>query len=419
MKRMLLCAMVLAALGVAVVLSGAVQGPQAPSAGPKSAFQFVKQERNPVTHFRWNLEPDDFQFAIVSDRTGSHRANIFSAAVHKLNLLQPEFVLSVGDLIEGTKTVELLPKQWAEFDGYVAQLKMPFFYVPGNHDVASEAMTKFWADKLGRRHYHFVYHNVLFLILNSDDPPTSRGGIGQEQIAYAQKTLADNRNVRWTVVAVHRPLWAAANIDKNGWGPVEQALAGRNYTVFCGHVHRFVKYVRNGMNYYQLATTGGGSRLRGPEHGEFDHFVWVTMKKDGPIIANLMLDSVLPEDLRPPETNERGSKPVRKPVHPVRGQAFFEGAPIPGAQVVLTPVKDAVRADGVVAADGSFTLTTYKASDGAAAGEYTVTVTLREKDAAGKLGPNLLPAKYALPATSPLRATIAADKNELVLELRK
>ena len=85
------------------------------------------------------------------------------------------------------------------------------------------------------------------------------------------------------IVALHKPVWTAADVKKRGWLDVEQALADRPYTVFCGHVHRYHKFVRQGRDYYQLATTGGGSKLRGVPYGEFDHLVWVTMKKTGPI----------------------------------------------------------------------------------------------------------------------------------------
>ena len=46
-------------------------------------------------------DPDNFQFVIVADRTGGHRPGVFAQAMAKINLLQPEFVLCVGDLIEG------------------------------------------------------------------------------------------------------------------------------------------------------------------------------------------------------------------------------------------------------------------------------------------------------------------------------
>jgi predicted phosphodiesterase len=415
MKRFLLGLGVLVGVASAVVISGGVGGP--------GKTEFPAAARNPVTHLRWNDDPQEFRFALVSDRTGSHRADVFSQAVEKLNLLQPEFVVSVGDLIEGSKKEETIAAEWKEFDGFVGKLQMPFFYVAGNHDVSVAETAKFWQAKLGRRHYHFVYRGVLFLMLNSDDPPGSFGNLGKEQIAYARQTLKDNAGVRWTLVFIHRPLWTIGNGEKNGWREVEQALQGRPYTVFAGHVHRYQKFVRAGMNYYQLATTGGGSLMRGVDQGEFDHLVWVTMKKDGPILANLLLDAVVPEDLKKIPTNEPGKVIDRKPTHPVAGKVFFEGVPVPGAQVTLVPAKAKGKGGpvGVVGPDGSFRISTYQAYDGAPAGEYRVTVVWREGSPGGPppTGPNRLPPRYADPETSGLTATIGPGGTTLVLELKR
>jgi hypothetical protein len=412
MKRLFLGSFVLIAIGAAVVFSGAGNG--------VGTIFFPKEERNPVTHLRWNENDAQFQFAIVSDRTGGHRAEIFSQAVEKLNLMQPAFVMSVGDLIEGgaNKPQEKLAAEWKEFDGLVNKLQMPFFYVPGNHDVAAKEAAKVWDDKLGRRHYHFVYRNTLFLMLNSNDP---KGGtaIDKEQSAWASKVLTENAGVQYTIVSLHHPLWNTNNGEKNGWADVEKALKGRPYTVFCGHVHRYDKWVRQGMNYYQLATTGGSSKVRGLNYAEFDHFVWVTMKKDGPVLANIMLDKVYNEGLTKEITNEPVSIAKRRETFPFRGTLYFDGAPTPGAVVTLTsdvkaPAKT-FSATGVVEGDGTFRLSTYTAFDGVPAGEYKVTATWRTQ----KGGPNLLPAKYATVANTDLRATVQAGSNELKLELKK
>ena len=40
--------------------------------------------------------------------------------------------------------------------------------------------------------------------------------------------------------------------------------------------------------------------MRGVEYGEFDHFVWVTMTEDAPVIANVLLDGILPKDIPMP-----------------------------------------------------------------------------------------------------------------------
>src|SRR5881227_2402728 len=93
MKRFAIVLFVVALLGVAVAFSR--------SGKPAPELQLRVEERNPFTGTKLNNDPDEFQFAIVSDRTGGHRAKVFSRAVERLNLLQPEFVLTVGDLIEG------------------------------------------------------------------------------------------------------------------------------------------------------------------------------------------------------------------------------------------------------------------------------------------------------------------------------
>jgi hypothetical protein len=420
MKRLTLGLVVCALLGTALAFSR--PGKRAPE------LTIRGEARNPWTGTRLNNDPDDFQFAIVSDRTGSHRPKVFSRAIERLNLMQPEFVLSVGDLIEGgNKPDKQLSAEWQEFAGFIARLKMPFFYVPGNHDVGNKATDKLWQERFGRRHYHFVYRNVLFLILNTDDPPGSgQGHLSNKQIEYALEVLKDNKDVRWTIVALHKPVWSARDVKKTGWLTVEKALAGRPYTVFCGHIHSYRKFVRQGRNYYQLATTGGGSKMRGVQYGEFDHIVWVTMKQDGPRLANILLDSILPDDLKTPASDEKGvSTARRKPTYPVRGKVFFNGAPTPGAYVVLHSVgkkeKRKQRADAVVEADGTFRPSTYTAFDGMPVGKYVATLEWRKPpaEAGGKPGPNLLPARYASTETSGLAVTIKEGKNEVVLELKE
>ena len=99
-------------------------------------------------------------------------------------MLQPEFVMSVGDLIEGyTEDTVELERQWEEFEGFVDQLEMPFFYVPGNHDITNKVMQDLWKEHFGPTHYHFVYKDVLFLCLDSEDQyrGAGRGSISDEQ----------------------------------------------------------------------------------------------------------------------------------------------------------------------------------------------------------------------------------------------
>jgi len=261
---------------------------------------------NPWTHLRVNRNPDHFQFVIVADRTGGHRPGVFADAIGKVNLLQPEFVICIGDLIEGyTEDKQDLQKQWQELDKLVTQLEMPFFYIPGNHDISNAVMLETWKRRYGRPYYHFLYHNVLFLCLNSESEPFEKSGfLSKQQLEYFQQILTQHQNVRWTLVFMHKPLW---EMKPAVWAKFEALLGDRKFTAFAGHKHQYSFREKDGRKYIRLATTGGASQVKGASVtrsdairlGKFDHVMWVTMKEDGPRIANLTLDGIWGENVTP------------------------------------------------------------------------------------------------------------------------
>ena len=144
----------------------------------------------------------------------------------------------------------------------------------------------------------------MFLVLNSElfgmvsDPQSAVPGPWTQagQLAFIERTLAEHPDPRWTIVIIHQPLWDYGEV-RGDWPQVEEMLGERDYTVFAGHFHRYVKHVRNDRKYITLATTGGISNLRGSVYGEFDHIAWVTMTDNGPRIANLLLDGIHDENV--------------------------------------------------------------------------------------------------------------------------
>jgi predicted phosphodiesterase len=271
---------------------------------------------------------DAFTFGIISDLNGGERPGVFSRAVEQLNLLDPDFVLSVGDLIDGgTEDTLILKEQWASFDTRAQKLNMPFFYLGGNHDLSNIRMREYWEKHYGPRYYHFKYKNALFLILDSEDyteerfqemfvardsalkilngtipgnyenstyykmPERSYGAMGATQQEYFTKVLQDNPNVSWTFVLMHKPLWLREG--NRGLGPLEEVLNGRKYTVINGHFHRMSYQNRQGMDYLMLGTTGG-SQTPG-DSAVFDHISLVRMK-DKPVITHLKMDGILITD---------------------------------------------------------------------------------------------------------------------------
>jgi hypothetical protein len=274
---------------------------------PAPSFQLpTVGERVPWTKSAPLRGENDFDFAVVTDRTGEHRAGVFEETMPaRVNLVRPEFVMSVGDLIEGyTDDPSELDREWGEIASAVGKLDMPFFYAVGNHDMSNAVMAEKWKERLGPSYYHFTYKGALFLVLNSElfgmalDPNNPVPGPWKqaEQMEYVERVLGENAGARWTFVFLHQPLWDSPSV-KADWLKVEQWLGNRPYTVFAGHYHRYTLHRRNDRQFITLATSGAGSDLRGTPWGEFDEVAHVSMTDAGPVIANLRFDGILPTDI--------------------------------------------------------------------------------------------------------------------------
>lgn len=279
----------------------------------------------PWTHERFDSDPDQFSFLLFSDLYGGEREGVFDVALAQMALLRPELILSVGDLIDGgTEDRATLAAEWTRFDERVHDLRAPVFYIGGNHDLTNLTMRDVWKARYGARYYHFVYRDVLFLMLDSEDytdermqtiyrvraaaieivaseperypdtayyamPERRTGAIGEVQAAYFRSVLADHPDVRWTFVLMHKPLWQ--DEESTTFHSLEAALAERPYTVINGHLHSYSLTQRNGRDYLTLGTTSGGQSADDPM--AFDHLTFITMTADGPSIVNLRLDGIL------------------------------------------------------------------------------------------------------------------------------
>lgn len=254
----------------------------------------------PKTDKEINSSKDDINFIVVADRTGSHRPGVFTSAASKINELQADFVISVGDLIEGyTTNKTVVEKQWQKFDETVNSLDMPFFYVAGNHDFTNKEMKEIWNNKYdGKEYYHFLHKNTLFLCLNteSDIHNGNSGYIDSTQFEFAKEVLKNNSDVRHTFVFMHKPLWRG-HYKGGKWEDIEKLLSSRKHTVFAGHEHSYVKTDRNKGEYFTLATTGGASGMNGKSMGEFDHLTMVNVKSEKISIVNLELDGIVDKNI--------------------------------------------------------------------------------------------------------------------------
>ena len=280
----------------------------------------------PWTHENFDTADDQFTFAVFSDLYGGERDRIFGIAMAQLDLLRPELILSVGDLIDGgTENRSQLTKEWNAFDAKVSVTRAPAFYVGGNHDLTNLTMREVWTERYAARYYHFIYNNVLFLVLDSEDfddqrmqevykaraisleilagdqpekwtesayynmPERMTGTVRAAQAAYFKKIIAENPQVRWTFLFMHKPVWRDANAKE--FQALEAALSDRPYTVINGHFHSYSLTERNGRDYIHLATTSGGQNPA--DDMAFDHVTLVTVAEGEPSIVNLRMDGIL------------------------------------------------------------------------------------------------------------------------------
>ena len=297
-----------------------------PAADEPDFMHDVTGDLQPWTHEQFDAAENKFTFAVFSDLTGGERDRVFEIAVAQLNLLRPELIINVGDLIEGgTENLDEIDTQWNSFDERAERASAPVFYVGGNHDLSGSVLQGVWDARIGRRYYHFIYRDVLFLVLDTEDntpertqeifeirtaalevvkekgmaafpdteysklPEQTAGNITAEQSAYFREVIADNPGVLWTFLFMHKAPWERQ--DEVNFAAIEQALADRPYTVFNGHIHAYKHIERHGRDYIRLATTGGAWF---PERSPaMDHVTLVTVDDQGVDIANLKMSGVL------------------------------------------------------------------------------------------------------------------------------
>lgn len=275
-------------------------------AAPTGFRHSLTATAKPWTHERFPAADSTFHVAVVADRTGGMRPGVFETALRRVNLLAPDFVLCVGDLIEGmNRDPAVLARQWDELDRALAPLDMPFFRVAGNHDLSNPDMARLYEQRFGARYYWFRFRGVLFMVLDSQDTPACGPGLSPAQITWARATLAAHADARWTFVFTHQPLWLAndqAHTDTTGFGQVEEAIGTRPATVIAGHLHGYSHNRRNGRDYLILATTGGASPLTGPKTGLFDQLLWISVGDGDPRFAVLDVNGILDWNLRAPGT---------------------------------------------------------------------------------------------------------------------
>src|SRR5258708_3153008 len=202
----------------------------------------------------------DFRFSIIGDRTGDADAHIYERVWREMRPFSPNFVINVGDTIQGGNDATA-GAEWRALHSIWDKYKRPQYFTPGNHDIWSPASRKIFKKQTGRpAFYGFNYQGAHFTVLDNSQTEN----LSEEQMAFLARDLAANKDRDPKFVFFHKPFWLIPVMFKSGEFPFHQLIRkyGVRYVV-SGLGHQYKRLEQGGIVYIEAGSSGG--KLKGGE----------------------------------------------------------------------------------------------------------------------------------------------------------
>lgn len=255
--------------------------------------------------------------AILPDRTTGEDWGLphLRRAVEDLNLLRPDAVFCVGDLVQGyTRDLATWDREVDDYLAIVGELDADFWPTAGNHDVISgerDASDRRFADRYRERfgplHYAVRLEHGTIVVLFSDE--SLDGGdvvFSDDQLTWLDGVLADSPDDRPIALLMHRPLWRYR--DVRWFDRVHPRLVEHGVdAVIAGHFHALQRDDdRDGIEYHLLGVCGGAIDQH-PLTGQFNHVSLLDLGPgDSVHVRHLPTGVVLADDFVTRSDQDRG-----------------------------------------------------------------------------------------------------------------
>jgi hypothetical protein len=239
-----------------------------------------------------SLTAGAIHFAVIGDRTGEHHPGIYREIVQEVARLHPDFVMNVGDMIEGyDEDSTTIHGEWQEYMSLLQPLSVPVHCTVGNHDIWSDMSERLYRHYIGEPYYSFNYENLHFVVLDNGRWDKS-ANLPKEEIDWLIDDLKTNQDAAYTFAFCHKPFWYGAVV--NGVpDTVRNIMVNLGVdAVFSGHYHEYFSGDLDGIHYTGVGSSGADA-LVSPT-GVLYHFVWVTVDDKGIHITPVKEGSVLP-----------------------------------------------------------------------------------------------------------------------------
>ena len=218
----------------------------------------------------WNEEllNSPLTFAVLGDSQGNN--DVLAHMIEAINVTDASFLIYLGDMVPSG-----LDQEYQVFLETMKQLEMPYFTVPGNHDVRTNGLA-LYEQYLAPAYHSFDLLDYSLIFLN-----TSKLGMEARQQEWLEARLDTNKDsLLFLHVPLHDPRGKEhAFLDKKEAENLMRLIkeAPSNVRgVFSGHIHMFKHEEVEGINF--VTSGGGGAHLyAAPDEGGFHHYTIISV----------------------------------------------------------------------------------------------------------------------------------------------